>query len=438
MTDPVEESGLIVSRVRSFLQLVRYGRREQAWFAVGSLLFAAAILRLELPEPLSRYSEVWAWVRTALYACGGLCWSIAGWGLWRRALPPPFVKEDISKPTSIKGPMAFGEQDWEIFSKLGRNRELETLLGYVLDDQVPLVVMIGESGAGKTSLLRAGLTSYLKPYGTVLVYWEALPTNPAEGLLKTISSRWQDTGDKPANLDEAINCKDGKRRVIVLDQFEQLSMDSHPEIFALLSSAVQRSAPFQTTWVIAFRDEFAAQWLDFAQRLGRIPPMLVIKRFSVSQAKQVMATLADDNHLDLSNELVSAVLEGNIDRTGISPVDIGISMLVLSEMSSRMQGPQLNIDEYRDAGGQAGILSTYIRNRLEPLLDEDRQKILQGLLTLVEDDKDQRLAEGRDTSDIARTGEMPDAKMARYLEYLSSSQVRLLEKVAEKRYPACA
>jgi hypothetical protein len=65
---------------------------------------------------------------------------------------------------------------------------------------------------------------------------------------------------------------------------------------------------------------------------------------------------------------------------------------------------------------------------------EDRQMVLQGLLALVENDKEQRLAEGRSTADVARFAGMPEGRTDAYLKYLASSQVRLLEKLSNGQY----
>ena len=47
-------------------------------------------------------------------------------------------------------------EDAPLFRRLCREDELAKLLGHTLDDQVSLVVMMGESGAGKTSGLATG------------------------------------------------------------------------------------------------------------------------------------------------------------------------------------------------------------------------------------------------------------------------------------------
>src|SRR5262249_28766602 len=127
-------------------------------------------------------------------------------------------------PSAIKGPMAFTEADGELFRKLDRESELQKLLGLVLDDQILMVVVRGASGAGKTSLLRAGLNDIVGDMA-VCHYWEAVPTEPDNGLLRAIQERWPEGAEKPARLAELVNPSEtlGRRsHVIVLDQFEQL------------------------------------------------------------------------------------------------------------------------------------------------------------------------------------------------------------------------
>jgi predicted ribonuclease YlaK len=58
--------------------------------------------------------------------------------------------------------MPFTHEDAELFRGLAREVELKKLLAYVLDEQIPLAVVMGESGVGKTSLLRAGLSQALE------------------------------------------------------------------------------------------------------------------------------------------------------------------------------------------------------------------------------------------------------------------------------------
>ena len=88
--------------------------------------------------------------------------------------------------------MAFGPQDAEIFRRLGRENETATLLNLILDEQIGLIVVNGDSGAGKTSLLRAALPGLLAKQLPPIAYhyWEAIPEQAETGLLNAVKSGW--------------------------------------------------------------------------------------------------------------------------------------------------------------------------------------------------------------------------------------------------------
>lgn len=138
----------------NFIRLIKGRRREQSAAAFGALCFLAATF-LKSNQWIPNWKS-YAVAPITLYAIGALAFVYAFVRLWRATHAPdlPLVKD---RPSVIKGPRAFTPGDGELFRRLGRESELQELMGYVLDNQVRLVVLMGESGAGKTSLLRAGL-----------------------------------------------------------------------------------------------------------------------------------------------------------------------------------------------------------------------------------------------------------------------------------------
>lgn len=177
----------IENQLKKIALLFRYGTKEKIFIALGALLLglAAWIPRLnnefiKLPQELRQSIAV------GLYVIGGLCLAwVAYRFLFKLALPKPYDKHEL--PNAIKGLWAFTQEDGELFLKLGRNQELNSLNNYVKDPQIPLVVIMGESGAGKSSLLRAGLSHSLKGTDSAYVYWEALPHNTVAGLLNAVN-----------------------------------------------------------------------------------------------------------------------------------------------------------------------------------------------------------------------------------------------------------
>lgn len=228
--------------VDTAIRFIKARRREEA-----SLVFAALLFWLGYKFPtflspdFAEFLKPWhvVLIIQAVFSLAGLALLVhGGYRIWRLVYVPPLPPAK-DRPSAIKGPMAFTEGDGELFRKLGRESDLQRLLGLILDNQVVMVIVRGASGAGKTSLLRAGLTHILsKPAdgkGVKYHYWEATPTEPDKWLLHAIRETWPEGAAKPSTLDELVNPSDSLGRqshVIVLDQFEQLR-GSKP-IFRLL------------------------------------------------------------------------------------------------------------------------------------------------------------------------------------------------------------
>src|SRR5262249_42572399 len=128
-----------------------------------------------------------------------------------RAAPPVDVGEP--RMPALKGAASFGPQDADLFSRLGRGEELERPRGWVLDGRKPLIPLMGESGVGKTSLLRAGLAQTIQRDGLPVTYWEALPADPEAGLLHAVRSRWGDAKGRPDSFPALAGAVATRRQV---------------------------------------------------------------------------------------------------------------------------------------------------------------------------------------------------------------------------------
>lgn len=425
--------------IAAVIRFIKARRREEATIAFAALLLWFGYKLSEwLPKELSEFLKPWRGVligQVILYLAGLALLIYAFLRIkrlvWVEDLPP--AKD---RPSAIKGPMAFTEADGELFRKLGRESELQKLLGLMLDDQVLMVVIRGASGAGKTSLLRAGLKHILGDRVT-FHYWEAVPTEPDKGLLRAIQEKWPTDATKPATLDELVNPADALGRqshVIVLDQFEQLR--GNKKIFGLLSQIIRKSKPpHRITWVIAFRREFSADWMDFVspelERGFRPPQDVSLRLFTADQAREVIGQLVNESNLkdSIEQSVINNLVEAATVEGEVSPVDIGIGLLVLAELHERQSGKTFTIRDYQFNGGAEGLLKQYIESKLEPYSKEDQETILKAMLALRKPETNQRIAEGLTVDELAAESGAESRVLKTQLDRLSHRDTRLLETV---------
>ncbi|HWM94702.1 MAG TPA: ATP-binding protein [Thermoanaerobaculia bacterium] len=293
---------------------------------------------------------------------------------------------------------------------------------------------MGESGVGKTSLLRAGLAHHLQGDKIPVLYWEALPTEPEAKLLHAVRVCWENEEKAPKTFEELAAAVASGRRVLVIDQAEQLSPDGHPRIFELMRQVAAGDPPYRATWVVAFRREFLPIWRDFELSLPepvqRRMETLSLQRFLPKAAEKVIAVLAEEGGLPVEQKVIEELVEGVAVEGKVSPADIGISVLVLSELAGGRPDASLSLDDFRESGGQAGLLTRYLERLLEQLPEAERSEVLRGLLSLVDLEKDQRLAEGRTLAEMEES--VKPASLPRFaaaLRFLASGKARVLEEL---------
>ena len=435
----VAASKLFYKKIKELIFFIRRSQKDKVATILSLPLFYLGLWLygndnvIELPLLLKKYQDIFnlykpfAGILLIIVAIALIVWVI--YRLCKIALPPIIPEYKLSH--AIKGLMSFNIEDGDLFCKLERNRELTEISQYINNPQEQIIVLMGGSGAGKTSLLRAGLANILKPEQSIYIYWEAFPDNAETSLLKTINSRL-DTGYQ--RLDEVLNHE--TEAVIVLDQFEQLSVEKHPNIFAMLASVIKQSPPHKLTWIIAFRREYDPEWRDFELSLGddRHPPMLSLRLFSQAQAQNVFTILANEAGLILDQALVDSFISSMQCEGQISPVDISIGLLMLSELASRKQKKHLNLEDYQFAGESEGLFVGFISAKLTRFSKMEQQELLKVLLELIDSDGYKRKAEGEDLQKLLTVAELPESQLTRALNYFSSNYVRLLEKLPNGFY----
>ena len=282
-------------------------------------------------------------------------------------------------PAPYRGLLRYEARDAEFF--FGRDPDIENLVAKLETSR--FVAVVGASGSGKSSLVRAGLIPALSA-GTIAGsdQWQTLVLTPGSDPARSLAEQVAtfETGtDTLTTVDQlterfatrndglrtsigALTADDQRPVLIVVDQFEELFSlcpDSaarcreraHRFVANLADAIDQPGIPIRV--VITLRADF----LDRALAVPQLKTLL--------QDHQVLLGAMDNDALrDVilrPAQAVGAFFEKGLVGTILKDVDIEPGTLpllqhALYELWRQRRGPWLTIDAYDESGGVAGAL----------------------------------------------------------------------------------
>lgn len=276
-----------------------------------------------------------------------------------------------------------------------------------------IVVLIGASGAGKSSLLAAGLRPALDlPSATI---------TPGAAPLAALAA--VDTAEP---------------RVLIVDQFEELFTlcDDEAERTSFLTALADLTtrAADPLTVVLALRADFYERCLHhpvLRDSLRRNHYLLgPMSMEEVSRAITGPATAAGLTLEQGLEELVLSELRGlgaHADTDAYDPGSLPLLSHVMAATWQQREGRKLTVAGYRKAGGVAGSVAETAElawSELTPVQQEAAQDLLGSLVTVGQDARDTRRTAGR-TELLSRSAD-PDAT-AQALEVLAASRLVALD-----------
>jgi internalin A len=413
-----------IANLRTFLYALRHGQTEKVLATLVLGLFGlATYLRQEWNKELPQA----AYLAFALCACSAL---LLIWRIWKRAMPQQPQLPAGPVPSAIKGLLAFTVADGKLFAQLGRHMELQRLLGLAQNDGIAISVVRGESGAGKTSLLLAGLVYTLGE--SQCIYWEAVREKASDALLHAICTKVPEI-ESLESLPEACP----KRYVLILDQFEQLHMEdpAHTPIFALIDRITKSPSPHKLSVIVGFRREYTADWLDLEKEHNFHAEQVPINLLAPRTASDALVLLTSEAGFTLDQALVDNFVTSVAGPRGVSPVDIAVGVLTLANFVQQRGTTQVEIKEYSLAGGAEGLLLSFVQQKLEEIPEAMRSPLLKGIvLALINFSDNQRVAGGEAVPVIASKSGVSQSSLLPLLERLAHPRARILEKLGADRY----
>lgn len=316
-----------------------------------------------------------------------------------RSAQPPALTESSVEACPYKGLARYEMEDADSFR--GREHLVRTLVTALVDHR--LIVVSGSSGAGKSSVVRAGLLP-------------ALGAGAVPG-----SERWRPLIVVPGpravdSLAAVSGVEESEPTVLVCDQLEQLwSPDTLPgERVAFLDTVLGLlEDDVVTRVVLVVRGDHLgrlAEHADLAQRmlggLVMVPPMTEV------ELRQVVAEPAQAAGLTVEPDLSDVAVRDVLGRSGALPL---LSTALAQTWLHRRDGV-LTLAGYLASGGVTGAVGRSAELVYDSLTDEERHQARRILVRLAEQDE-----EG-----TVRARQLPVAELA------TGTDPELTERVVER------
>jgi WD40 repeat protein/DNA-binding SARP family transcriptional activator/class 3 adenylate cyclase/energy-coupling factor transporter ATP-binding protein EcfA2 len=241
-----------------------------------------------------------------------------------------------------KGLARFEAADADNF--FGRERLVAELLARV--PETSLVAVVGPSGSGKSSLLRAGLLPALA--GGVLdgtEPWRTVALCPGPRPTEELAARLRDLPDAG-----------GHPRVVLVDQFEEtFTLGAPPDEQAqFIDRLLALSREPATSVVLAVRADHLGRCAAHPELAARLAGNdLLVGPMRDSELRRTVELPARRAGLEIEPGLVEVIVGDVARRAGALP----LLSTALAETWERRQGRRLTLAGYRAAGGVNGALA---------------------------------------------------------------------------------
>jgi WD40 repeat protein/DNA-binding SARP family transcriptional activator len=313
-----------------------------------------------------------------------------------------------------------------------------------------LLAVVGPSGSGKSSVVRAGLIPALRagalPGSDQWLVATMTPTDrPFDMLERTLLGVAVDT---PMALGHVLASDDGLgkaiRRVLppgahlllVIDQFEEVFTlvtdgGERDRFLALLAESVDLAA-VDLTLVVTLRADFYDRPLRH-ERFGRLlaERTVAVPALAPWELERIVSSPARRAGVGLESGLVSRIVAEMRDQ----PAGLPLLQYALTELWERREGSNLSVRAYDASGGIGGAIARRAEEIVRDLDAAGRELTRQLFLRLIE------LGEGTpDTSRRVRTSELQSLganreDMAEVIERFARHRLLVFDRDPQSREP---
>jgi formylglycine-generating enzyme required for sulfatase activity len=288
-----------------------------------------------------------------------------------------------------KGLLEYRLNDAEFY--FGRERAVRDVLQQLARGR--LTVLQSQSGAGKTSLLEAGLMPQLMAEGHLALRIRPFSVNPSIAIKRTFIP---DLSQAP--ILAAAPLRDFLRRVcdllepptrlvLLLDQFEEFFsqlIDRERADFVRDLADCLDDASLNVSWLLALRSESFGKLASFKPAIhDPFANEYLLEQLTRDEAREVISQPAAQRGVTFEDGLIDTLLD-HLGKTEIAPPQM---QLVCSTLFEELPPGELVITRalYERTGQVAGILSKYLERVLSrnllPQQQAPARRLLESLIS---------------------------------------------------------
>jgi formylglycine-generating enzyme required for sulfatase activity len=341
-----------------------------------------------------------------------------------RTVVPEKIAEDVCPYVGLE---AFTKETARFFK--GRDRFVRLLLQKIAESS--FVPVIGVSGSGKSSLVRAGLISELEAQG-----WLILPPikpgdfsdNPVMGISSVLAQLCQRADTKreiskqiaSGNLEAAIAClTEQKKILLVVDQFEEVftvcpaEKEAERQQFIDLLVGITQHPDSRLRVVTTMRADFFENCLGY-RGLGEAIQrhQVLLLPMNEEELREAIAAPAEVGQYELGEGLLPAILRDVRDEKNVLP----LLEFALTQLWENREKRRFTFAVYDELGGVMGALNQHANSVFDALKPQEQEWAKRICLMLVrtgvgERDTRQRRTKGELTQ-LAKDGDLQDFQVA--------------------------
>jgi hypothetical protein len=286
----------------------------------------------------------------------------------------PVSLVDLSN-AALRGLLPFEEGE-HLF---GRDLDVMRIMPILDASEFRYGVLSGDSGCGKTSLVRAGLLPQLRKHHFIPLYLPSPMKDPRNTVREAAKNEFPDLQNEQKDIIDALDAmarEEDKKVVIIFDQFEEFFLlnpgTENRRAFARWLGKVINHNGLHVSFLLVVRRDFFGELHDFYPSISEPTPARYCYRlhnFEHEQSREILIQSAAADGRIIPGLFADEIIEGLKVDGYIRPAELQI-------VGSQIIAKRIGEDEFEAAGRSEGILRNFVSDMIKSSPHERASSII--------------------------------------------------------------